>query len=288
MIEFTSPLVEAEWLNAHLDDPSLRIFDCSQAMAEKPDGTLGFQPSREAHLEARIPGSVFVDVIGELSDKDHPVPMMMPSPEDFAQRMRRLGVGDNTAVVVYDRGNHAWAARVWYMLGVCGFHNCAVLNGGFRRWQALGLPLESGEHRYSEAEALTATGRQRRMASKEDVLAAIEAERTVLLHSLPRPLFTGEKCAYARPGRIAGSEHLFCEAGLDPDDYRFADEETLRALVEPTGALDADHVITYCGGGIAASNNALVLTLIGVSSVAVYDGSLSEWTADPDLPMEVG
>ena len=70
--------------------------------------------------------------------------------------------------------------------------------------------------------------------------------------------------------------------------HAFLPEKDLRALFDPVGALSADSVITYCGGGVAASSNALALTLLGGGDVAVYDGGLIEWTSDPELPMEAG
>jgi thiosulfate/3-mercaptopyruvate sulfurtransferase len=90
---------------------------------------------------------------------------------------------------------------------------------------------------------------------------------------------------YARPGHISGSVNVSARDLLHRPTHEYLPMDELRALVEPTGALDADRVVTYCGGGIAASSDAFVLTLLGQKNVAVYDGSLLEWASDPDLPM---
>lgn len=126
------------------------------------------------------------------------------------------------------------------------------------------------------------------MADKARVKAVCDNHEAQLLNSLPLPIFTGAVKAYGRAGRIPGSKHLYCESLLDADSNCFQPVAALKAMYLDAGINDDDEVIAYCGGGIAASANALALTLTGHGKVAIYDGSLSEWTADPDLPMETG
>jgi thiosulfate/3-mercaptopyruvate sulfurtransferase len=126
------------------------------------------------------------------------------------------------------------------------------------------------------------------MATKEDVLASIESGATCLINALPKEEHTGDVQVYARAGHIAGSVNVPSRALLDPNTQEYLPLEEIRRIVAPTGALDRERVITYCGGGIAASSDAFVLTLLGHRNVAVYDGSLLEWAADEALPMEVG
>jgi thiosulfate/3-mercaptopyruvate sulfurtransferase len=282
------PLVSSEWLAARLQDSSLRILDCSQVMKPNPDGSFAFVPAYEEFAAGHIPGSNFVDVAGELSDPEHALPLMMPPFERFAASMRKCGIGDDSAVVLYDRSNHAWAARVWWMLRASGFDNAAVLDGGWQRWQTEERPISSQASPYPPAERFTVKPRPHLFVDQQAVLAAIDDPDTLLLHSLPQPMFTGAVVAYARPGRIAGSCNLYCELLVDPATRCFLPEDRVKALLDEVGAFQAGRVITYCGGGIAASSNALALTWLGVENVAVYDASLSEWAANPDLPMETG
>jgi thiosulfate/3-mercaptopyruvate sulfurtransferase len=283
-----APLVSGDWLQQHLAQPALRIFDCSQLMQQKPDGSFGFVPARDEFAKGHIPGSNFVDVATQLSDRSNPLPLMMPAPEQFGAVLQQLGIGNDSAVVLYDRGNHAWAARVWWMLRACGIDNAAVLDGGWQRWVADQRPQATDCVPYPPATALTLHPRPALMVDRQAVLEAIDEPDILLLHSLPLPMFTGEVVSYARPGRIKGSQNLYCELLIDPDTKCFRSPQRLRELMAGTRAFEAGRVITYCGGGIAASNNALALTLLGHADVAVYDGSLSEWTADPGLPMETG
>jgi len=285
-VQIQSPLVTAEWLEQHLEHPQLRIFDCSQVMQKHPDGSFGFAPAHADFAAGHIPGSNFVDVAGELSDRDNPLPLMMPPLAQLSATLQRLGIGDDTAVVLYDRGNHAWAARVWWMLRSAGFDNAAVLDGGWLRWEAQQRRQSHAATPYAAATTLTLEPRPHLMVDRQAVLAALDDPDTLLLHSLPPPMFTGEVVAYARPGRITGSQNLYCELLVDPQTRCFHSPERLRELVAGTRAFEAKGIITECGGGIAASSNALALTLLGLERVAVYDGSLSEWAADPRLPME--
>ena len=287
-LQLPSVLVSDDWLNQNLSNPALRLFDCSQVMQKRGDGSFGFVPALDDFAAGHIPGSNFVDVAAQLSDRHHPLPLMMPDPASLAAALQALGVGNDCAVVLYDRSNHAWAARVWWMLRANGFDNAAVLDGGWQHWVARGRPQAQDVRPYAPAAGLTLQLRPGLMVDKQVVLAALDDPDTLLLHSLPLPMFTGEVVPYARPGRIKGSQNLYCESLLDPDSKRFRPQQKMRELVGATRALETERVIAYCGGGIAASSNALALTLLGLANVAVYDASLSEWAADPGFPMESG
>jgi thiosulfate/3-mercaptopyruvate sulfurtransferase len=285
MNTFTSPLVETTWLAANLAAPDLRIIDCSVVRQDNPDGSYSFVTGRPAWEQAHIPGSIFVDVPGELSDPQAATSLMMPPIADFARIMGRKGIGDDTTVVLYDNSNHAWAARVWWMLRVCGFDKAAVLNGGWQKWRAEGRPVSTTPTAYPAAQ-LTPRPRPELMADKQTVRAALGNKDVSLIYALSPAAYSGAAKLFARAGRIPGSKNVYCEFLLDPNTLTYLDLDRLRALFAPTGALDAGKVITYCGGGIAASSDALALTALGLKHVAVYDGSMAEWTADPALPLE--
>lgn len=280
-------LLETETLQEKLDDPNLRILDCSVVMKTFDDGSFAFVSGQEEWQQSHIPGSVFVDVQIQLSDPDHDIELMMLPPERFLDIMRELGIGDDNHVVVYDRGNHAWATRVWWMLRVCGVDNVSVLNGGWNKWLTEDLAVTSEQTHYPPAAGLTLNYRPALMATKQTVLAALEDDQVALVHSLPAAVFTGKVRPYVRAGRIPNSKNLYCENLLDPDTKCYLQVNAIRESFVNTGALSAESIITYCGGGVAASSNAFALTLLGHDNVAVYDGSLTEWTQDENLPMEI-
>ncbi len=283
-----SPLVTTAWLEANLGRTNLRILDCAVTMRTHPDGTYGFVPGREEWHAGHVPGSDFVDVMGELSAKTSPAPLMMPPAAEFAATMERYGVGAGTEVVLYDRGNHAWAARVWWMLRVCGFDAAHVLDGGWQKWAAESRPITTTAATY-ERGTFVPHMRSELLATKDEVLAALGRADVTLVNALSPEEHRGTSATrLPRSGRIPGSRNVFVQTLTDPDTKTYKTPAELEALFAAAGALGAQRTIVYCGAGIAASSDALALTLLGAPNVAVYDGSLSEWTADPALPMERG
>lgn len=281
----SKPLTTTGWLADNLEADDLCIVDCSVVMRTTDDGGYTFVGGADEWREAHIPGSVFVDVLTELAAEDQPYPMMMPAPEVFATKMSALGVSDDSRVVLYDRSNHAWAARVWWMLRYCGFDNAAVLDGGWNKWTAEGRPVSAERTAYPPG-TLSIDVRPRLFATKREVLESLSEPGTRIVNALSPDEHSGVSSRFARAGRIPGSANVYCQTLVDPQTHAFVSEEALRDAFGSAGALSAGRAITYCGAGIAASSDALALTLLGHEDVAVYDGSLAEWTSDPDAPLE--
>jgi thiosulfate/3-mercaptopyruvate sulfurtransferase len=281
-------LVETAWLEAQLHDPDLRILDCTVFFAIDANG-VRLDSGRGAWREGHIPGSGFADLMQDLSDRNSPLPFMMPPATQFAEAMSRYGVDDRTHVVLYDACGdlyaHMWAARVWWMLRACGFDQAAVLNGGWHKWTMEGRPC-STETSPRPPASFIARLRPALMADKHEVLAMIGDSHQCLVNALTAEDHAGTAVRYGRAGHIPSSVNVPTVALIDPETHAYLPEAQLRAQFEAAGALSRDRVITYCGGGIAASGDAFVLTLLGAPNVAVYDGSLLEWAADSTLPME--
>ncbi len=278
-VEPIDSLVSTEWLAAHLDDPDLVVLDCSVHVVMTETG-MGKESGRADYETGHIPGAGFADLLGDLQDTDSPLEFGLPTPERCCEVMGALGVGDDTRVVLYDDYNSVWAARVWWMLRWVGFDNAAVLDGGKAAWVAEERPLATGSSAHA-ARTLTPAPRPRLFVDKDEVRAALDDDAVALVDVMPEAHYRGHMAMYARPGHIPGAVNvpftsLLDEAGL----YRTQDE--LAALC---GGDPQARVITYCGGGIAATANAMVLVRLGFTDVGVYNGSLGEWAADPDLPM---
>jgi thiosulfate/3-mercaptopyruvate sulfurtransferase len=275
-------LVTTEWLSRHLDDPDLVVLDCMVRTDVDDDGSFRNISGRTDYNGGHIPKAGFADLTGDLCDSDSPLAFAMPTPEQFCAAMGRLGVGDESRVVLYDGYLSAWAARVWWMLRWVGFDHAAILDGGLKAWTAEGRPL-STEPVARCAKTLTPAPRPELIADRDEVFAAIDDGAVHLIDTLPEAFYKGEQAPYGRPGHIPGASNI-CAIDLLDEEGRFRSRDELADM------LGGDHgarTITYCGGGIMASSNAFVMTRLGFTDVAVYTASLQEWAADPDNPMVV-
>ncbi|MFM1887326.1 MAG: hypothetical protein RL026_2483 [Pseudomonadota bacterium] len=280
-------LVDTAWLSAHLDDPDLRILDCSVNLVPVPTGGVRPESGKAAWAEGHIPGAGFADLLADLSDRDTKLPVMMPPAAQFAAALGRYGVGPGTRVVLYDSGSHTWATRLWWMLRAMGHDQAAVLDGGLAKWKAEGRPLSVAVPAVTPM-LFTPRPRAGSFVGKREVQAALGDAGTCLLNALSADEHAGRISRTPRPGRIPGSGNVPAGSLLDAASGGFLPLPQLRERFAAVGALDGRRVVNYCGGGIAATCTAFTLVRLGLDDVAVYDGSLVEWSGDPDLPMETG
>lgn len=290
MADFVHPefLVETDWQARHLHDPEVVVLDCTTHLIPNPATTYTVKPGREDFEAGHIPGARFCDVSRDVSDASQKVNFMRPAPDDFAAAMRRFGVSNATRVVTYSTGNPWWATRVWWLLREFGHDNAAVLNGGWQKWVRENRPVETGPASTPVAVDFIVREVRNLMVGKDQVKAAIGNVGVCTLNALLPAQHSGVGGNnYGRPGRIAGSVNLPAAQLLDPDTNTFLPADELRRRLGFVGALDRP-VIAYCGGGIAASADAMILTMLGNRDVKIYDASLSEWAKDASLPMETG
>ena len=284
-------LIETGALEASLGAPELRIVDCTTWL--KPaepgdDAPYRVVPGRAEYDAAHIPGAVFLDIQGTISDPDTRLRFMAPSPERFADAMGGLGIGDESRVVLYSAGSIMWATRVWWMLRAFGFERASVLDGGWEKWQAEGRPVSSAPGEFPPAR-FTATLRPGRFVDREYVRSRLGDAGTTMVNALAPEFHLGAgPSRYGRPGRIPGSVNVPAARLLDPSNGAFVPLEDARRLHEEAGITPNRHVVAYCGGGISATVGLFLLHQLGYRDLTLYDGSMGEWAHDPDLPIETG
>jgi thiosulfate/3-mercaptopyruvate sulfurtransferase len=282
-------LAETDWLAAHLDDPNLVVLDGTIHLIPDPKITYIVKSGREDFEKGHIPGAQFVDLQADLSAKHPKLRFMLPNAEEFAAAMGRFGVDEESRVILYSTTTPQWATRIWWMLRNYGFDNAAVLNGGFQKWAREGRPIETGPARPRPAAKFAVREDRKLMVGKEAVLGAIDDSMNCTINALSAEQHAGSGGnTYGRPGRIAASVNVPAASLIDAQSGTFLPAAALRAKFDAVGAFDKPRVITYCGGGIAASADALALVMLGHPDVRLYDASMSEWANDPALPMEQG
>jgi thiosulfate/3-mercaptopyruvate sulfurtransferase len=279
----TDDLVTTEWLEAHLDSPDIAIIDASWHLpSAKRDAKAEFEAGH-------IPGAQFFD-IDELSDTATSLPHMLPSPEKFSSRMRKLGIGDGKRVIAYDAAGLFSAARAWWMFKVFGHGDVAVLDGGLPKWKAENRPLEDGPARKPQERHFTARHQSMMVRDQKEVAAAIKSGTAQVADARSGPRFRGEE-AEPRPGVRAGhmpdARNVHYASLLKPDGTLKSPAE-IEAVFRSAGIDLTKPVITSCGSGITAAILSLGLTLIGARDQALYDGSWTEWGSNPDSAVATG
>ena len=279
------PLVSTEWLAQNIEDPQLRILECSVNLRSGPEGYIPVS-MRQIWADDHIPNSAYADLTFDLSDPRSDLRFTMPTAERFASAMEDLGVGPGTRVVLYDRRFTMWATRVWWMLKTFGFDNCAVLDGGWTSWVADGFATTSDPTPTRASTTFHAEPRPELIADLERMKAALN-DGTCIINALSESNHDGTDASYGRRGHLPGAGNVYAVDLLDPESHRYLPIDQLAALLDDATRTSGP-IITYCGGGIAATSDAFVLSaLLGKKDVSVYDGSLSEWLLDPNRPLEV-
>ena len=281
-------LVEVEWLAQNLQDPNIRIYDCTVHLLPHSTKTYTIESGRDDYNKAHIPGADFLDLQEELSDTSSEFRFTFPSAKTFSRAMGSHGLGNENLAILYSTTSPQWATRVWWMLRSFGFDNAKVLDGGLIRWLQKGYPTSTHPASYAP-QTFTTEIRPGLIVGKKEVQREMTKETTCLINALSREQHTATGGRiYGRPGRIANSKNVPTAELIDPNTNMFYPVEEIAKHFKDIGADSSDRVIPYCGGGIAASATAMLLTMLGHDNVSLYDNSLSEWAIDDELPMEVG
>ena len=261
-------LIECEELGEGLRDASFSVLDCRFDLREPEAG-------RVCYLKGHIPGALYLGLEEDLSDLSrgggrHP----LPSPDSLNALFTRIGIRASRRVVCYDAcGGAMAAARAWWLLRYMGHAGALVLNGGWRRWRKLALPVQAG----TEPDPVEGDFRGRPgsmpMAARNALHQAgclLDAREPDRYRGLFEPI---DPCA----GHIPGARNLPWKEYLEEDE-RFCSHDVLRRRLESAlGGVPAQHSVFYCGSGVTSCLGILAAVEAGMAAPALYPGSWSEW-----------
>jgi len=278
-----SPLVSTEWLVNRLHSSDIVILDATFFLPNQG------RDAKQEYSAAHIPGARFFD-IDAVADKSNPLPHMLPSPEFFAASVGQLGIDNQIHVVVYDNNSFMASARVWWTFRIFGHDRVSVLDGGLANWKSKGLALDAG--------FVTAKLRQFKARFDPSLVRNIEEMRTLvgntetqIIDARSSGRFTGnepEPRPGIRSGHIPGSKNLFFKRLIDEATQRLKPPALIRKEFENADTNFEKPIVATCGTGVTASVLALGMYCLGYESVAVYDGSWTEWGGRNDTPVDVG
>ncbi|TKR33697.1 sulfurtransferase [Luteimonas gilva] len=274
-------LVQAEDLARALGRDDVAVVDCRFSLADP-------QAGERAYAQAHVPGAVYAHLDRDLSDHSKQGQGRHPWPEaaDFTAKLGAWGIGPQTQVVAYDDADGAYAARFWFLLQALGHRRAAVLDGGWARWNALGLPVETDirtpvrtdyEAEFDADRLLDAVRVQAHLDAGGLLVDARAAER-----------FRGETEPLDRvAGHVLGARNR--PYALNLADGRFKPRERLaqefRELLRDS---DPREMVAMCGSGVTACHHLLAMAYAALPGAKLFTGSWSGWISDPKRPVATG
>ena len=278
-------LVSAEQVADMLGDPHLRLFDCRYELA-RPDA------GREAYLQGHLPGAVHADLHHDLAGPTSPRSGRhpLPDPQDFAARLRRWGVDDDSLLLAYDDATGMWASRFWWMTSKwLGHRHVAVMDGGLRRWLLLGLPTTTDPAPLRLAGDFAARPDPGACADADTTQAAARDPRRRVLDARAAERYRGEvEPIDPVAGHVPGALNHPSSGVVAADGRLLPPAELARAFAQSLGPVSAADTITMCGSGVTACHLLLAMEHAGLPGARLYPGSWSEWSRDPARPVARG
>ena len=300
MIDLSAtPLVDVDWLEAHMKDPTLRIVDARWRSRDS---------GKNLFASGHIPGAVHLSWDGDITRDTSKARWIILPPADFAAMAGAAGIGDDTRVIAYTGEDDSAAGYLWWALRYCGYEQVAILDGGLTRWLAEKKPVAT-QIDPPDAEIFTPRPQKHLIATTEEIKSILNDPNADVCFVDTRPpeqfkgsavwtpqgslhLPEGESGVtnggrLMRGGRLPGAIHQHAVLNLDPDKaWSFKSREVLRQRALDAGVDPEKRIITYCGCGISASLGLFALHLAGFENIALFDASWEEWGTDASLPIE--
>jgi thiosulfate/3-mercaptopyruvate sulfurtransferase len=282
-------LVTVEWLAAHLHNGRVRVVDIRGCVKTEDWGggrqKATYTGASEEYERGHIPGAVYVDWTKDIVDREGKVKAQVAPPGEFKAAMEARGIGEGIAVVVADHAGGHLATRLWWALKYYGHDDVSVLEGGYRAWEAAGLPLTTEPTEVSLDVTFTPRKREELRCEVEDVLQQMQTQSHQIVDARDGATFRGEIQRGRRGGHIPGALNLPASA-LVSERGEWRSPEEIRELARAAGVDVSQPVTAYCNGGVTATQVMFGLHRAGMTDLSNYDGSWNEWGEREDLPAE--
>ena len=278
MIE--SALVSCEWLQQNLEAENQVILDATFFLPRQ------HRNAREEYQQ-HLPGALFFD-IDQVADLSSSLSHMLPQAEHFSDAVGKMGIDNNTLVLIYDNNHFFAAARVWWMFRVFGHDLVRVVDGGMTRWKQLNFPVNS-EQPAPVKKIFNAQYRPELVFNLMEMDFAQRSKSRQIIDARSADSFLGQRRpadTALQPGHIPGSINIPYAGLTDCEQQTLLPKQKLQILFEDALVNLSQPIVTTCGSGVSAAVLALALYQTGLADIPVYDGSWAEWGRQADTPKQ--
>ena len=265
-------LVDTAWIKSHMADVNVRLLDVSA--------------SKEIYEQGHLPGAVYVNVIGDMSNPDDPIRAEILTGEALSALLSRLGVANDDTIVLYDNTSNLDAARAYWALKYYRHKDVRIYEGGSKQWLGAGEALTTGATSVTPTDYRAAPVDPEIRTNWQYVVDSIGKDGVLLCDTRSSGEYDGSVARSGQGGHIPGAVLVEWSQAVN-EDGTFRSDAQLREIYTNAGFTPDKEIVTYCQIGVRAAHTWFVLhELLSYPKVRVYDGSWEEYGSRPDSPID--